>query len=417
MTTSERYDDRTPVTTVVVGLGFGDEGKGMAVAHETGRALFHGLNPVNVRFNGGPQAAHNVRVVKDGKVLHHTFSQFGSGSILGVETILTKGMLFDPTSIACEATHLSKTVWADVMPWLHVDERCPVVLPLHVRANRIIESGRGDRRHGSTGNGIGVARTCEHLGMHAVTVRTLLYPESLRMRMMFWRDWVEGEFGIDLGMTDEDVSAESRWLSDGMKELVGYGIDVVEDASQLVRDCVSGGGVAVFEGSQGMLLDERYGWFPHVTYGDMTPKAALDIIGDAPHKVIGVTRSYQTRHGAGPFPSECTYEASETDNGYHEWAGSFRTGLLDMPTLFRTSMEAGVDEVAISHMDRYPGVYISGWMRRKRMARSANGVPSGPILMMEPDGDEFIGEVERWCSAPVTVLGSGPTTDDWKDKS
>ena len=85
------FVDREPQSKVVIGLGYGDEGKGMAVAHETLRALAHGLRVVNVRFNGGPQAAHNVRVmVNYATVLHHTHSQFGSGSMFGALTVLMR---------------------------------------------------------------------------------------------------------------------------------------------------------------------------------------------------------------------------------------------------------------------------------------------------------------------------------------
>ena len=77
-----------PVPAAIVGLGFGDEGKGMAVAHEVGRSRACGLDAMVVRFNGGPQAAHNVRVVdRDGNIRHHTHAQFGSGTLLGARII------------------------------------------------------------------------------------------------------------------------------------------------------------------------------------------------------------------------------------------------------------------------------------------------------------------------------------------
>ena len=176
------------------------------------------------------------------------------------------------------------------------------------------------------------------------------------------------------------------------------------------------GAVVVFEGSQGILLDERYGWFPHVTYGDMTPRNALDIIGDAPRKVIGVTRSYQTRHGAGPFPSEGTFDIDETDNGYGEWAGHFRTGLLDVPTLARARCEIEADEIAVSHMDRYPRAFIYDWKDRTPMRGSSQPVPSGPLLRDRRSNDEFLREIELRSITPVTVTGYGPTTEEWKDR-
>lgn len=399
-----RYsNDRPFVPKAVIGLGFGDEGKGMAVAHETGRAMREGLSPVTVRFNGGPQAGHNVRVAcSEGKVLHHTFSQFGSGGIFGAETIITKGMLFNPMTLAPEATHLSEVIGIDVMSRIIVDERCPVVLPMHVRANRMLETMRGDARHGSTGSGIGVARACENAfpDCPVITVRTLLYQESLRMRMRFWRDWIEEKFSIDLKMTDEDVADNAKWLHDGMASLIGYGLRVINDSDEVVRNLMSCGTYGVvFEGSQGLLLDERFGWFPHVTYGDMTADKAREVAGGNRIDVMGVTRTYQTRHGAGPMPTEGTFSAHETDNVTNEWAGEFRTGLLDMPRL--ANMASMVDEMAVSHMDRSPDSYVSGY-----------------------DGDtctvakgEIIDHIEDRCGKPVTVVGYGHVTCMWDDRN
>jgi adenylosuccinate synthase len=392
----------------------------MAVAHEVERTLRYGLKPVVVRFNGGPQAGHNVRVVRNGKVRHHMHSQFGSGTMLGAGTILTKGMLFSPVVLAEEATRLSAAAEYDIMPTLTVDERCPVVLPMHVRANRAIETSRGDERHGSTGQGIGIARACEHEAAESwpdsvVTVRTLMYPKSLETRMKLWRDWVEDTYRVSLDMSDEYVHDESEWLSRGMRTLVGYGLNVVEDATALVRGLMDDGlhGVT-FEGSQGILLDERYGWFPHVTYGDMTPKGAIEVAGGRALSVLGVTRSYQTRHGAGPLPTEGTFDAAEPDNAATEFTGQFRCGLLDLPTLGRSAGAAHVGEVAVGCLDRYPGRYVEAWRSEDRVRGISRSVPRGPIERVA-DEEALLRAIEDAAGANVTVVGRGDTTAGWSD--
>ena len=140
-------------TCAIIGMGFGDEGKGMAVAYETARAVHDGLIPVNVRFNGGPQAAHNVRIVTDeGHILHHTHSQLGSGTMLGATTVITDGMLFDPVAMMPEVLHMARVTGrqkVDVLRNVHVDELCPVVLPIHAAVNRALEEDRGNARHGA----------------------------------------------------------------------------------------------------------------------------------------------------------------------------------------------------------------------------------------------------------------------------
>ena len=132
---------------VVAGLGFGDEGKGTTVdwlvrRHES--ALV-------VRYNGGAQAAHNV-VLPDGR--HHTFSQFGSGTLAGAETFLSRYMLVNPSAMLNEAAGLAGLGVVDPLSRVHVDEDALITTPFHIAANRAREQARGDGRHGSCGMGI-----------------------------------------------------------------------------------------------------------------------------------------------------------------------------------------------------------------------------------------------------------------------
>lgn len=392
-----------PTHKVVLGLGYGDEGKGMAVAHEVARALAFGLRPLVVRFNGGPQAAHNVRVqTEDGEILHHTHSQFGSGALLGAKTILTKGMLFDPLSVASEASHLSFVTKRDVMPELMVDKACPVVLPIHAYANRQLERNRGERRHGSTGRGIGAARMCEHACKSGdvdpdmlIDVRSLFDATSLHDKTRFWTDWISRRYAIDMPETDMRLAED---LADGMRHLVECGLRVTEFADETVRSSMHDGHCVIFEGSQGLLLDERYGMFPHVTYGDMTADGAFDVAGRV-LPVMGVTRSYQTRHGAGPLLTEGTYDAPEEDNGTTEWAGGFRTGLFDADKFELVTSCERFSEIAVSHMDSYPGRYCR------------HGLDE-----VDADADTFIWDIELLSNALVTVIGKGNMVHQWEDR-
>ena len=425
-----QYDQRSvservgkPLPSIVIGLGFGDEGKGMTVAYESGRMIAAGLHPMNVRFNGGPQAAHNVRVrLKDGRVLHHTHSQFGSGTILGASTVLTKRVIFDPLSVIAEADHLSWVVGDGVMDRLTVDVSCPVAIPTFAKANRALESMRGENRHGSTGMGIGITRTCEDAvdsglvpSKYMIDVRSLLDKSALADSIAFWREWIVGRFGIDRAVFGDGVYDEVTILSYAMNLVIDAGIVLVDDADQIVRDAIEDGWTGVvFEGSQGMLLDERYGWFPHVTYGDMTPYGAFEIANTPDVRVVGVTRSYQTRHGAGPMPTEGTFSVDEPDNEEGEWSGSFRTGLLDLRTTARMADAASVDTVAISCLDRYPGKYVGGW----GYTRSTDNPPWRVVPMVCASSKElFIKDVQTNCDATVSIVGEGDMVSDWKDIS
>lgn len=407
-----------PVPTAVIGLGFGDEGKGMAVAHDTRKIVARGLRPVNVRFNGGPQAAHNVRVRLDGTIRHHTHSQTGSGAMLGASTVLTRGMLVSVGALFYECGHLSGTIGGNYIERVTIDSRCPVVLPTHIELNRFLEDRRGSGRHGSTGTGIGIARECEEsIDGTTISVGALRDEAELARMIRFWRDgYLRQKYKLDGFSWTLEPEEEARAVAGYLAECVNLGVNVVDDADKYVRELLTDGihGVT-FEGSQGILLDERWGFPPHVTYGDMAPDGALEIADSVPVNVMGVTRTYQTRHGAGPFPTEGGVSIPEMDNVYGRWSGAFRTGLLDMLRLHLAADAAGVDEVAVSHTDRYPGRYADTGGLLQNLSIEKDGTLYSRVSV-EATLDELVNQIEKECNADVTVIGHGPILEDWEDR-
>lgn len=373
----------------VIGLGFGDEGKGMATLYETQRTLTLGAEPVVVRFNGGPQAAHNVRLVRDGRVLHHTHSQFGSGTLLGAKTYYLSSALFDPLRLEPEASHLYDLTHRNVMGSMYVDMDCPVVLPIHVHANRILEEVRRMRgtEHGSTGSGIGMARWC-HETVGTNTVRNLLRGD-IAIDEVADAIGERYQIGALIDRQLEEHALEETRTS--MRSLLSQGLNLIEHGEDVVSKLDAR---LIYEGSQGVLLDERYGYFPHVTYGDMLPTIPRRISEDL--EVIGVTRSYGTRHGAGPMPFEGTCDIGELDNvgGY---AGEFRTGILSLKHFAKAAREANAHMIYVSHMDRYPGRYADKQGNIHNWA----------------DENEFLVTLEESGPA-VGVVGRGPLLSDWK---
>lgn len=378
--------------TIVIGLGYGDEGKGMSVLCETNRYKRMGMPTLNVRFNGGPQAAHNVRLVRDGVMLHHTHSQFGSGTLLGARTVITDGMLFDPIRLEPEACHLYDLMGENVMDRLYVDGSCNVIFPAHVVVNRMIERERGASRHGSTGSGIGVARNCQDHGL-GIELRDVV-DGTARGKLRLVMEHIGSEFGTLGAFDDGDLVTFCERVENCVRTLMSYGMHVVDDAAGMVHDEIESGTGVVFEGSQGILLDERYGSFPYVTYGDMTPDKALAIAPDA--CVVGVTRTYATRHGNGPLQYDGACDIPEADNAETEWAGRFRTALMSMDVLRRAADAVVPRRIDVSHVDRYPGAYydLSGHKRQVGI-------------------EAFMDALERACAAQIITVGEGPTLDDW----
>lgn len=422
----DQTTNNKPIPHVIIGLGLGDEGKGMAVAHETRRIINTDLDPVVVRFNGGAQAAHNVRVsMPDGRIAHHTHAQYGSGAMLGARTILTNGMLVDPLAIIPEAEHLAQVTGDySICGSLAIDENAPVLVPLFAHINQALEEARGNARHGSTGRGVGIARTCEAAVRsgeiapdHLLTFGSLTMPvEDTAERLAFWAKFCQNHFGDGAQLPDYDPMSEAERLHDAtLLVLLGMGVDLLEDSWAKVRSLYDDGHtMLVFEGSQGVLLDERYGWFPHVTYGDMTQANVMTNLSGRVTRTLGVTRCYSTRHGAGPLPTEGTFHACERDNVTERWTGGFRTGLLDLPDLAVAASAIRPDEVALTCLDRYPGRVVTRFGGEVD-AGCRRAVPTEPVIE-DMDVHALMNAIEGACGAIVSMVGASDVLDGWHDR-
>jgi adenylosuccinate synthase len=315
---------------LVLGLGFGDEGKGSLVDWLARRAK---SPPLVVRFNGGPQAQHHV-VTDDGRV--HCFAQLGSASFVdGSRTHLAHDMAVDPFALHAEIAEFAGPV--DVT----IDPRCVVVTPWHAIVNRIRESLRGAERHGTTGRGIREAK----LGEHRLLVGDLTL-NGLRAH----RDKVMAE-AVALAPDHELVE---RGRDD---ELFATFADAALQPLTITTEVPRAESI-IFESAQGALLDRDHGFWPHVTPSRITRQAAevaareLGLADEL--EVWGVLRAYYTRHGEGPFPTEDpSLNLPELHNREDGPAGRFRVGWFDPELAKRAFDFAGpIDKLAITCLDR-----------------------------------------------------------------
>ena len=322
----------------VVDLGYGDAGKGTVVdalcAASPRRAV--------LRFNGGAQAAHNV-VTEDGR--HHTFAQFGSGTLRGVPTHLTRFVVVDPLALAAEAAALGNP-----FALLTVDGDALLATPWHRAANHRRERERGGARHGSCGMGVGetMAYAAEH--PDAPRVADVLSRTRLRRKL--------AAVAADLGPLTGAAAGPS--LDDVVDAFVAFGRAVtIVDAGH--TDRLLRAGRCVFEGAQGVLLDEWRGWHPHTTWSTSTFANVAELCGS--FRRLGVVRTYTTRHGAGPFVTEDpALDLPEAHNGRGEWQGAFRVGHFDaVAHRYALEVAGGVDGLAVTHLDapvRCPGLRV-----------------------------------------------------------
>lgn len=404
---------------IVTGLGFGDCGKGTVTDALTRR---FGARLV-VRFNGGAQAGHNV-VLTDGR--HHTFAQFGAGSFVeGVRTHLAAHVVVHPTALAIEADYLARVGVGDALARLTVDPRCLVTTPFHQAAGRLRER---IAKHGTCGVGVGetVRDALAHVGdalrmgaLHSADAGDRL--ERIRARLL-------QSLPLDVAKdTDwsmlEDRAVAQRWL-DTVRALPLRLVTDDEVAHAHRDDSI------VFEGAQGILLDEHHGFHPHTTWSTCTARHALHWLRDSPHQVerVGVLRSTLTRHGAGPLPSESEeLRLPEPHNRSDGWQGAFRVGWFD-PILLRYAMAAngGVDWLALTHVDRRQARFVEAYGFELRTLTAPEGSPGRlaqqvaltealsravPTLKPIPDRD-FADWVGRTLGAPVGMTSHGPTHAD-----
>lgn len=322
---------------LVLGLGFGDEGKGTMVDW----LARQGPPPLVLRYNGGPQAAHHV-VVGD-RV--HCFAQLGSASFVdGARTHLCADMAVDLYALQMELAAFGAP--AEVT----IDPRCVVVTPWHAVVNRVRELARGAGRHGSTGRGVGEAKLSPDklLVGHATAGATRAYRDLLLARAR--------DLDVPAGARESAHELIEQAASDDV--LAAY----LEAAAKpiAVRETVPRAERIILESAQGAMLDRDHGFFPHVTPSRITRTAAeaelraLGLTGDL--TVWGVLRAYYTRHGEGPFPTEdlsLAVRLPERHNREDGPAGRFRVGWFDPELARRAIGFAGpIDRLAITCLDR-----------------------------------------------------------------
>lgn len=427
---------------IVAGLSFGDEGKGTVTDFMTRAHKAHMV----VRYNGGAQAAHNV-VLDDYR--HHTFAQFGSGTFAGAKTFLSRHMMVNPQALVTESKHLAELGVTEPLKMVTIDSCALVTTPFHLAANRLREMYRAEGRHGSCGMGIGeTARLAETgdpvlaLQMGDLLLPGVRYEKLHQIQVELLRDTEDIRRALprnsvterELGILEDDSMARS--ISAYYQHFISQ---VAIENGDFLKEALRRG-TTIFEGSQGVLLDRVHGFFPYVTRSHTTFKNADDLLDGfkGTRLKVGVLRSYSSRHGAGPFPTEDAElkpSMLEKHNRSDDpWQQNFRVGYFDF-VLGRYALDAigGVDEIAMTHLDRrVPRVCMTYRHEdKKNMAISrvrTLGIETDTRLTeffdevtpkyetLESES-AFLAKVEEVLETPVTTLSHGPRTCDKKARS
>jgi len=314
----------------VIGAGYGDEGKGLLTD------LLAAATPdsIVIRSNGGAQAGHTV-VTPDRR--RHVFHHIGSGALAGVATHLSAHFVVHPMMMLAEWRAL-RELGANVD--VSCDPDALVTTPFDMLINQAAELARGDGRHGSCGLGFGETIERNLRPEFTIRVRHLFQPD-LRPRLRgIWSDWVPQRLA-GLGLAALPRSIADNLDIEGIVERYIADCEAFLDHVALWPDGrIREKGQVIFEAAQGLMLDQDYGAFPHVTRSNTGLRNMLAIAAQAGIDAIDVTyvtRCYATRHGAGPLVHETTnldgIAVNDPTNAPNTWQGAIRIAPLDLAVL------------------------------------------------------------------------------------
>lgn len=369
---------------ILCGMQFGDEGKGTFVDYLTHEEDIGCI----VRYNGGSQASHTV-VTPSNTV--HKFSQLGSGMFSKkCHTYITENMVINLENLLTELEVFSKKTGisiSDLMNRIHIHENCFVVTPYHKLLNKLRELSKGSNRRGSVGTGVSEVRylldepkTFPYELPLGLRVKDIFYPYSNNLIMSrlnaiynyVSKFYFENKDAIwentPLNMVDS-LNKEIRFLlaPNGFFDISAMYTSNFKYAKRNVnfskciyssyelsfkKDWVR----AIFEGSQGLLLDKNYGIKPNTTFLDTTNHFADTICHKADNVTkVGIAKAFTSRHGLGVFPTE----SDELNINIHDenqeesyWNGKIRFGWFDA-VLFRYAQSINkVDELYLSSLDK-----------------------------------------------------------------
>lgn len=318
---------------VIIGAGYGDEGKGYFTDYVSSKKE----QSVVIRFNGGAQAGHTV-ITPDNK--RHVFGHFTSNLFLNnSSSYLSKYFQINPIIFLKELKELRNI---GIQPKIACHSECYLATPFDMLINQWLESSRGDSRHGSCGLGIGETIHRSEVEKCPIYIKDTLNENLLRnklelVKLIFLKRVKElnlenilnkFEFVLEIGFIDKFIQDVKE-----MNKVLQVGIDNI--SNNFFKDKS-----IVFEGAQGLMLDQYMGEFPYVTRSNTGLKNVIEFSNENninELNIIYATRSYKTRHGAGPLKWEMQKKPYENivdpTNIPNEYQGTIRFAYLDLDVL------------------------------------------------------------------------------------
>ncbi len=419
--------------SVAVGMQWGDEGKGRAVD-----LLSENVDLV-ARFNGGDNAGHTVTVgekifklhiIPSGIIHPHTIGVLGNGLVLYPETLLNEMAALRDAGVSINPERL----------W--ISDALHFITPAHRLLDKAQEAARGKASIGTTGRGIGPAYM-DKAARRGIRAADLLQPQIFAQKVRQHFEEANHTLTVLYQQPAIDLAALSDEFITQASQLTPY----IKGVGGLVRKALADKKSVLAEAAQGTLLDLDQGSYPFVTSSCTTAAGIFGGLGigiQPVDKVIGITKAFQTRVGAGPFPTElfddtATFLRGSGSNPWDEFGTTTgrprRVGWLDLVLLKYAVQVNGVTELFLTKMDILSGlpeikyctayersgdllseldfsggasemehckpVYetLPGWDDDLRSMRHWNEIPAGVL--------RYIQIIEDYCGVPITQVSVG----------
>jgi adenylosuccinate synthase len=339
---------------ILVGTQWGDEGKGRIVD------LLSARSDYVVRYNGGDNAGHTVTVDRQTFKLHLIPSGIIHPHTLG---ILGNGLVINPKSLLTEMDML-KNAGITVNPQrLKISYAAHLITPGHIALDKAKEAARGKGQIGTTGRGIGPAYT-DKAARSGLRMYDLLSVDQVGAKVRAHLELINHQLVAQFTTEPVDIAAVVADFEDYAQKLAPY----IIDTGALLDEALNQGKVVLAEGAQGILLDIDHGSYPFVTSSNVTATGVFTGLGIGIHavgKVTGATKCFQSRVGAGPFPTELDGEMAlflrgTGSNPWDEFGTTTgrprRVGWLDGVLLRYARRINGLTDLVLTKLDVLSGL-------------------------------------------------------------
>ncbi len=415
---------------IVIGIQWGDEGKGKVVDLLAERAV------AVARFQGGHNAGHTLVIggrktvlslIPSGILRQHVRLFIGNGVVLSLEALMSECEMLREQGIA-------------VFDRLRISPSCPLILPSHVALDRAREQARGANAIGTTGRGIGPAYE-DKVARRAVRVADLFqrdrFAAKLGEALDFHNFVLQRYFGqqpVDFQRTlDEQLASAERLRP------------LVTDVGQALRQMRTEGANVLFEGAQAAMLDVDLGTYPYVTSSNTTAGFAGTGTGIGPRsfdEVLGIVKAYTTRVGAGPFPTELFDEDGEHLARVGHEFGSVtgrkrRCGWFDAVVLRRCVAQSSVTGLVMTKLDvldaletiricvgyrigretvSEPPLFVDAYAEVEPIYEELPGWKQSTVgiteyLALPANARRYLERIETLAGVPIEMVSTGPERD------